>query len=61
MENIGVALVALTSGKLDQADEWVPPPEVQRLVIEAGYRPDEIREEILAWHEPRVMLVSDAA
>jgi len=30
-------------------DDWMLPPEVRQLAIEAGYDPDEVAEELADW------------
>jgi hypothetical protein len=56
MKEIGIVTVTLASSEADLPDGSIPPSEVPQLVLEAGYDPGEIIEEIADWHErgPRV-------
>jgi hypothetical protein len=61
MKEISIVVVTPTLGEVGRPDDWIPPLEVQQLVVEAGYDPDELIEEIADWYEGRVIPVSDAA
>jgi hypothetical protein len=61
MKEFRRAWVTLARGEAVLRDGWIPPSEVQQLVLEAGYDPSELIEEIADWHERRVIAVSDAA
>jgi hypothetical protein len=49
MKETGSVTFTLANGEADLLGGWIPPSEVQQLVIEAGYDPDELIEEIFDW------------
>jgi hypothetical protein len=55
------ATTTLARGETVLRDGGRLPFEVQQLVLEAGYDPREVFEEIADWYERQVVIVSDAA
>jgi hypothetical protein len=62
MKRIASVTVTLANGEAGLLGGWIPPSEAQQLVLEAGYDPSEIIDEIADWYtRRRIILVSDAA
>jgi hypothetical protein len=59
MKDIGS--VTLATGEAHLADGWILPAEVQQLVLEAGYDPHEVIEEVFDWYRRREIPVAEAA
>ena len=61
MKKNGKVTVTLASGEADLPDGWVPPSEVRQLVLEGGYDPSELIEEVADWYTRGSTAMRDAA
>jgi hypothetical protein len=61
MKEISSITATLASGEASLYDNWIPPAEVHQLVLEGGYDPGEVAEEMADWYSRRVTAESNAA
>jgi hypothetical protein len=61
MKKIGSVTITVANGQADLSDGWIPPWEVRKLVLEAGYDPGEVIGEIADWYERRGIPEFEAA
>jgi hypothetical protein len=61
MKEIDGVMATLAKGEAGLPGGWILSAEMQQLVIEAGYAPGEVIEEVVDWYERQTIPMSDAA